>query len=53
MKKLDKETVSKIATAATKQAKKDRYETKEWYTARALLGNQWANWYLMIGARER
>jgi len=33
--------------------KKKKYEEKEWYTCRSLLGNQWANWFVMIGARER
>ncbi len=36
-----------------KKKKKELYENKEWYTARALLGNQWANWFVMAGARER
>ena len=36
-----------------KQKKKTLYEAKEWYTIRALLGNQWANWFIMAGARER
>ena len=36
-----------------KLKKKELYEKKEWYTARALLGNQWANWFVMAGARER
>lgn len=36
-----------------KAEKKKLYEQKEWYTCRALLGNQWANWFVMIGARER
>ena len=36
-----------------KALKKKLYEDKEWYTIRALLGNQWANWFIMIGARER
>ena len=36
-----------------KQRKKELYEAKEWYTIRALLGNQWANWFIMAGARER
>lgn len=36
-----------------KQRKKELYDAKEWYTARALLGNQWANWFVMAGARER
>ena len=29
------------------------YEAKEWYTIRAILGNQWANWFILAGARER
>ena len=36
-----------------KKTKKELYEAKAWYTIRALLGNQWANWYILIGARER
>lgn len=36
-----------------KTLKEKLYEQKEWYTIRSLLGNQWANWFLMIGARER
>ena len=36
-----------------KELKKKLYEEKEWYTCRSLLGNQWANWFVMIGARER
>ena len=27
-----------------KALKKKLYEEKEWYTIRAILGNQWANW---------
>lgn len=34
-----------------KQLKKKLYDEKEWYTARSLLGNQWANWFVMAGAR--
>lgn len=36
-----------------KKKKKELYEAKEWYTIRALLGNQWCNWYICAGARER
>ena len=32
---------------------KELYDAKEWYTIRAILGNQWANWFIMAGARER
>jgi len=53
--------IKKQQEAARKRArlKKDKakikklYDAKEWYTIRALLGNQWANWFIMAGARER
>lgn len=32
---------------------KELYQNKEWYTIRAILGNQWANWFILAGARER
>ncbi len=32
---------------------KELYQAKEWYTIRAILGNQWANWFILAGARER
>lgn len=34
-----------------KELKKKLYEAKEWYTIRAILGNDWANWFVLIGAR--
>ena len=34
-----------------KQLKKKLYENKEWYTIRAILGNNWCNWFVLIGAR--
>ena len=42
-----------IKAELQKKTKKELYEAKEWYTIRALLGNQWANWFIMAGARER
>ena len=42
-----------IKAELQKKKKKELYENKEWYTIRALLGNQWANWFIMAGARER
>ena len=36
-----------------KAYKQKLYDAKEWYTVRSLLGNQWANWLIMAGARER
>lgn len=53
MKKLDDKTERLIKSELQKKKKKDLYEAKEWYTIRALLGNQWANWFIMAGARER
>ena len=37
----------------SKARKKQLYDAKEWYTCRAVLGNQWANWFVFAGARER
>ena len=37
----------------SKELRKKLYENKEWYTIRAILGNQWANWFILSGARER
>lgn len=37
----------------SKEIKQKLYDAKEWYTIRSLLGNQWANWFIMAGARER
>jgi|GEM_PF-2741820 len=37
--------------ASEKKKKKELYERKEWYTIRAILGNDWANWFVLIGAR--
>lgn len=39
--------------AEFKRKKKELFENKEWYTIRSLLGNTWANWFVLIGARER
>lgn len=35
----------------SKDEKKKLYEAKEWYTIRAILGNNWCNWFVLIGAR--
>lgn len=40
MKKLDDKTERLIKLELQKKKKKDLYEAKEWYTIRALLGNQ-------------
>ena len=48
---LSKSTIEAINRIRKEAAEK--YENKEWYTIRALLGNQWANWFVMAGARER
>jgi len=36
-----------------KTKRKEAYKIKEYYTIRAILGNQWANWFILAGARER
>lgn len=33
--------------------KEKKYQEKEWYTIRSLLGHQDTNFYVCIGARER
>ena len=50
-----KATLRKQATRVrqNKQRMKELYDAKEWYTIRCILGNQWANWFVMAGARER
>lgn len=50
-----KNLVKKIQQPVEDQNKRKQelYDAKEWYTIRALLGNQWANWFIMAGARER
>ena len=52
-KEIKAKTDQLIKAALQKKKKKELYEAKEWYTIRALLGNQWANWFIMAGARER
>ena len=42
-----------LKVSEQKRINKELYDKKEWYTIRALLGNQWANWFVLIGARER
>lgn len=37
----------------SKADKKKLYQEKEWYTIRSLLGNDWAFFYILLGARER
>lgn len=46
---LDDEVVNGIIAAAKKKA----YERKEWWTARAILGNTWAFFFVLLGSRER
>ena len=51
--KAKRKAKSDVEAIIQKKKKKELYEAKEWYTIRALLGNQWANWFIMAGARER
>lgn len=37
----------------TKKEKQELWDNKEFYTIRSLLGNWWAHWFILIGARER
>lgn len=51
-KQVDRQNNKKLLIRSKEHIKK-LYDEKEWYTCRALLGNNWANWFLMLGARER
>lgn len=55
--KLTKEIEKKVKKTQrlvlSKKKLQELYDAKEFYTIRALLGNQWANWFVMAGARER
>lgn len=42
-----------MSKGLTNLQKQKLFENKEWYTIRAVLGNDWANWFVLIGARER
>lgn len=49
-----KQTIKKaLDIEDSKKKKQELYDAKEWYTIRSLLGNTWANWFVMAGARER
>lgn len=41
------------AAKKSKEERKRLYEQKEWYNIRAVMGNQWAFFYILLGARER
>lgn len=43
----------RIEAKQQKERKKQMYQNKEWYSIRSLLGNTWAHWFVLIGARER
>ena len=47
------ETEILFKAKSQKKKVKDFYENKQWYTVRSLLGNTWARYYILIGARER
>lgn len=47
------ETELLFKAKSQKKKVKEFYENKQWYTVRSLLGNTWARYYILIGARER
>lgn len=53
MNKQQKERDLKIRARVSKAKKRALYQKKEWYTIRSLLGNSWAFFYILLGARER
>jgi hypothetical protein len=42
-----------MSNKLTREQKQELYDKKEWYTIRSLLGNTWARYFMLIGARER
>lgn len=48
----DRKRLKSLANAS--KAEKERlYQQKQWYNIRSLLGNTWAHYFVLIGARER
>ena len=37
----------------SREERKRLYQNREWYTIRSIMGNQWAFFYILLGARER
>lgn len=50
---LEKAAADRNRRAEQKKRIKELYDNKEFYTIRSALGNQWANWFIFAGARER
>ena len=51
---MSSKAAAKFSNQLINRAKrKELYQNKEWYTIRSLLGNQWAFFYILCGARER
>lgn len=53
-KKYRKQVISRgLDKQDAKKRQKEAYENKTWYTIRSVLGNTWATWFILIGARQR
>jgi len=50
---IQKTKARKTACKRSKEEKQRLYQQKQWYSIRALLGNTWCHWFVLIGARER
>ena len=37
----------------SREERKRLYQAREWYTIRSIMGNSWAFFYILLGARER
>lgn len=37
----------------SREERKKLYQAREWYTIRSIMGNSWAFFYILLGARER
>ena len=50
---VQRELLNEVKLKKTREERKRLYQLKEWYNIRAVMGNNWAFFYILLGARER
>lgn len=50
---VQRELLNEVKLKKTREERKRLYQMKEWYNIRAVMGNNWAFFYILLGARER
>ena len=53
MKEADKVKKKIKKELKSREERRKLYEKREWYTIRSIMGNSWAFFYILLGARER